>query len=452
MKVHAYRAWIIHACCYEWSLGGNQSADKHRMVPPFLFLTMKSRIFTFLAAVLLTGISAFAQSVEPIKGDVNGDRRVDVADIANIIDIMAKGEAGYFYFGNVRPTTENYTSLPGVIGSYTSISEASGATATIAAGETLYMMCPASWMEGNSVELEGEDGNPVSFLEEKDVTTISGYVIYRTQVLNDEINVVLKTQNEETLSKVADIVDLGLSVKWASWNVGAESPEGLGNLYAWGELSPKTDYSTSTYKFYDNGYTKYGSIDNKYQLDSEDDVAKQTWGDKWRIPTIEELKELKEKCTFTKMELNGVPVTKVTGPNGNFIYFPYPGNFTGTTLYYENSIGSYWSSDLENDSYAKDLDFLGGMPDLNGDSRYHGQSIRPVYVEKTDETFGTVADVVDLGLNVKWASWNVGTDKPEGLGNLYAWGELYPKTDYSTSTYIYYPKSEIICTQIKRLA
>ena len=129
------------------------------------------------------------------------------------------------------------------------------------------------------------------------------------------------------------------------------------------------------------GYTKYGSIDNKYQLDSEDDVAQQTWGDKWRIPTIEELKELKEKCTFTRTELNGVPVTKVTGPNGNFIYFPYPGNFTDTTLYFENSIGSYWSSDLESDSYAKDLDFLSGMPDLNGDSRYHGQSIRPVYVD-----------------------------------------------------------------------
>lgn len=124
---------------------------------------MKTRIFTLLAVMMFASISVFAQGVEPIKGDVNGDGRVDVADIANIIDIMAKGEAGYFYFGNVRPTTENYTSLPGVIGSYTSIAEASGATATIAAGETLYMMCPASWMEGKSVELEDESVNPISF-------------------------------------------------------------------------------------------------------------------------------------------------------------------------------------------------------------------------------------------------------------------------------------------------
>ena len=241
----------------------------------------------------------------------------------------------------------------------------------------------------------------------------------------------------DNIGTVAEVVDLGLSVKWASWNVGADKPEGLGNLYAWGELEPKTDYSTSTYKFYSNGYTKYGSVDNKYQLDSEDDVAKQKWGDKWRIPTIEEQKELKEKCTFTKTELNGVPVTKVTGPNGNFIYFPYPGNFTGTTLYFENSIGSYWSSDLESDSYAKDLDLLSGMPDLNGDSRYHGQSIRPVYIEQTNDNIGTVPDIIDLGLSsgTLWASWNLGASSPEEYGAYFAWGETTPKNNYDWSTY-----------------
>ncbi len=207
-----------------------------------------------------------------------------------------------------------------------------------------------------------------------------GYISYTN------IYVVGDNTVENEFGEVADAVDLGLSVKWASWNVGADKPEGLGNLYAWGELSPKTDYSASTYKFYSDGYTKYGSVDNKYQLDSEDDVARQTWGDKWRIPTIEELKELSEKCTFTKTELNGVPVTKVTGPNGNFIYFPYPGNFTDKYLYYKNSIGSYWSSNLRSDSYAEDLDFISGMPSLNGDSRYHGQSIRPVYAEATSIT------------------------------------------------------------------
>ena len=180
--------------------------------------------------------------------------------------------------------------------------------------------------------------------------------------------------------KVGEPVDLGLSVKWASWNVGAGAPEEYGNHYAWGELEPKTDYSASTYKFYNSGYTKYGSIDNKYELDEADDVARQKWGEDWRMPTFDELKELYEKCSFSNETYNGVPVTKVTGPNGNYIYMPGPGNFTGQTLYFKNSVGSYWSRDLETDSYAKDLDFFTSYRSLNGDTRYHGQSIRPVYV------------------------------------------------------------------------
>lgn len=247
--------------------------------------------------------------------------------------------------------------------------------------------------------------------------------------------------NQGDPSVVAEAVDLGLSVKWASWNVGADTPEGLGNLYAWGELAPKTNYSSSTYKFYSNGYTKYGSVDNKYRLDSEDDVAQQKWGGKWRMPTYAEFEELKEKCTFTVTTLNGVPVTKVEGPNGNFIYFPYPGNYTGTTLYYKNSIGSYWSSDLKTDDYAKDLDFQSGKPYLNGDTRYHGQSVRPVYEESSDspnlDNNGTVPDVVDLGLSSGrlWAAWNIGASAPEEYGSYFAWGETAPKSNYAWSTY-----------------
>ena len=209
-----------------------------------------------------------------------------------------------------------------------------------------------------------------------------GYISYTNMyVINESL-----VQGNST--KVADAVDLGLSVKWASWNVGAEAPEDKGNLYAWGELSPKTDYSSDTYKFYNNGYTKYGSVDNKYTLDAEDDVAQQTWGEGWRIPTFEELKELKEKCTFKKITLNGVSVTKVVGPNGNYIYFPFPGNYTGKTLYFENSVGSYWSSNLESNSYAKDIDFQNGTTSLNGDTRYHGQAIRPVYVKDSSNGNG----------------------------------------------------------------
>jgi hypothetical protein len=250
--------------------------------------------------------------------------------------------------------------------------------------------------------------------------------------------------NQDPHNTIPEAIDLGLSVKWASWNVGTDKPEGLGNLYAWGELTPKADYSTSTYKFYDSGYFKYGSMDGKYRLDSEDDVAHQMWGDKWRIPTFEELEELNDNCTFTPTELNGVSVTKVTGPNGNFINFPYPGNFTGSSLYYENSVGSYWSSDLQSDSYAKDLDFRSGYPSLNGDSRYHGQSIRPVYVGEEDY-FGKVADIVDLGLSVKWASWNLGAANNDEYGGLYGMGDSTGSNHSTSASDYYYEDGVSLC-------
>ena len=175
------------------------------MVPPFiLFSNEKDYImklfFTFLGAMLLTSISSFAQNNETLKGDVNEDGIVDVADIATIISIMASGEVTlkhYFYLGTNKPTAENYKILPGVVTSFTSIDDAIGTTASIAAGETLYMMCPLKWMYGKNVSLEDEMGVVMCFSESVDSVTISDYAIYSTRIINDEKNVVLKTSSEQ---------------------------------------------------------------------------------------------------------------------------------------------------------------------------------------------------------------------------------------------------------------
>ena len=257
----------------------------------------------------------------------------------------------------------------------------------------------------------------------------------KTKTFNLKVDFKKKESPDLTVSgKVGEPVDLGLSVKWASWNVGAGAPEEYGNHYAWGELEPKTDYSASTYKFYSNGYTKYGSVDKKYELDEADDVARQKWGKDWRMPTFSELKELYEKCSFSQEVLNGIPVTKVTGPNGNYIYMPGPGNFTGQTLYFKDNVGSYWSRNLETDSYAKDLDFFTGSRSLNGDTRYHGQSVRPVYAKIVS---GKAGEPVDLGLTsgTLWSSCNIGASTPEEYGSYFAWGETAPKSNYDWSTY-----------------
>ena len=114
-----------------------------------------------------------------------------------------------------------------------------------------------------------------------------------------------------------DAIDLGLSVKWASCNIGASSPERTGGYYACGETEVKSNYTWETYKYYANG--KYTSIGTSI-CGTQYDVAHVKWGGQWRMPTLAELKELVNECTWTWTTLNGVKGMKVTGPNGNSIF------------------------------------------------------------------------------------------------------------------------------------
>ena len=160
-------------------------------------ISLMKRIFMLLAVVLLTSASAMAQSGNnsPLKGDVNSDGSVDVADIVSVIDLIQKGqetgEAGYFYLGTTKPTATNYTTLTGAVATYTSIDEAVGTKVSVAAGETLYMLCPTSWTKEKSVALEDEGGETVNF-SNKDAATISGYSIYETSAWKASSTATLK--------------------------------------------------------------------------------------------------------------------------------------------------------------------------------------------------------------------------------------------------------------------
>ena len=127
-------------------------------------------------------------------------------------------------------------------------------------------------------------------------------------------------------------VDLGLSVKWATCNVGATKPEEYGNYYAWGETSPKSSYKFSNYTYSSNSTT----------LPLNRDAVAVNWGGNWRMPTLDEIKELKEKCKWT---WTGRGYT-VTGPNGNSIFLPAAGCRYDSDLYNAGSDGYYWSSSL----------------------------------------------------------------------------------------------------------
>ncbi len=187
-------------------------------------------------------------------------------------------------------------------------------------------------------------------------------------------------------------VDLGLSVKWATCNVGANSPEKWGDFFAWGEVEPKTTYDWSIYKYGtdEDQLTKYctnsdsgkdGFVDNKTVLDPEDDAATVNWGGTWRMPTIAEQQELVDNCTWTWTTQNDVNGCKVTGPNGNSIFLPAAGFTFGNLMIPDaGTNGFYWSSSLYTDDpgYASYVRFGWDYVYRNNDDRYSGLSVRPV--------------------------------------------------------------------------
>ena len=191
-------------------------------------------------------------------------------------------------------------------------------------------------------------------------------------------------------------VDLGLSVKWAACNLGAEKPEEYGDYYAWGETETKANYDWSTYKYANGDYnklTKYcpsdrtsywddtGDPDNKTVLDPEDDVVHVKLGGNWRMPTIEEWTELLEKCTWTWTTQNGVTGRLVTASNGNSIFLPAAGIRERTDFYAFGSYGLYWSSSLNTEDRpdcARYVDFGSGFVVSYGSGRCYGKSVRPV--------------------------------------------------------------------------
>lgn len=189
-----------------------------------------------------------------------------------------------------------------------------------------------------------------------------------------------------------EVVDLGLSVKWASFNLGATTPEEYGDYYAWGETEPKTDYTWASYRWCkgsDKALTKYcstasygynGFTDNRTVLDPEDDAVTFMFGGNWRMPTYEEWNELKDNCTWEWTTINGVYGMMLTSNKIDYtdkwIFLPATGCRVEEELYDENKC-TYWSSSLNtgNPGDAYNVFFGSGWSYYG---RELGRSIRPV--------------------------------------------------------------------------
>lgn len=167
-------------------------------------------------------------------------------------------------------------------------------------------------------------------------------------------------------------VDLGLSVKWATCNVGASRPEEYGSYYAWGET--KSEYSESNSITFNKqigtiaGYSRY-------------DAARANWGGSWRLPTMAEFDELIANCTSTWTTRNGTAGQLFTSKkNGKSIFLPAAGCRNGSSLDSAGEYGDYWSasphaSDPESACYYF---FYSGNCSTSRVYRVYGFSVRPV--------------------------------------------------------------------------
>ena len=182
------------------------------------------------------------------------------------------------------------------------------------------------------------------------------------------------------------LVDLGLSVKWASKNLGALTAERPGRLLSWGELTQKKSYRSETYE-YNNG--DYSCLDIGSDISgTQYDAAYLQSGGKYRMPTRAEMQELLDRCTITSEILNGVEGFRVKGPNGNSIFMPATG-YEDHSSYHSSSYlytiirrGFYWTSEPYNSKtsrYANSLIIGSDVTcSITNSYRWRGLAIRPV--------------------------------------------------------------------------
>ena len=196
-----------------------------------------------------------------------------------------------------------------------------------------------------------------------------------------------------------EYVDLGLpsGTLWATMNVGANSPEEYGDYFAWGETTPKNVYNWSNYKWCmgseytmtkyctDSYYGYNGFVDNKTELDPEDDAATANWGPEWCLPSLDQMRELIDNCTTEWITINGVNGRLFTSNiNGASIFLPAGGDYCddlgGVDIY-----GSYWTRTLNssNPMAAGNIHFwTDSYMYWDSTSRYYGWVVRAVRVSQ----------------------------------------------------------------------
>lgn len=264
-------------------------------------------------------------------------------------------------------------------------------------GESYYILfAPVTLKSGFQVTMT-KDGAEGTFEYNKEITFSRN-----TFVNKDDI--------DSGVSFHGALVDLGLSVQWYSTNIGAQTPEQNGGYYQWAGTDDVTSTEinlTPQSAPYAHGYsvqfTKYvqsfnesdaylGTPDGKTVLDLEDDIAFDTYGEYYRVPSREEWAELGANCTITKVsdyEGTGVAghlyTSKVAGFTDKSIFIPNSSSRAGNEFDPVYDVALLWTRNLD-DSRA-DQAICARLEDAKVNvglwlQRYNGLNVRAVYDHK----------------------------------------------------------------------
>lgn len=242
------------------------------------------------------------------------------------------------------------------------------------------------------------------------------------------------SSNNNSVTNETDFVDLGLSVLWSKFNLGAYHEYEHGEYFTWKEIRESNYFkivSTEKCEILIDNYSK------------DHTFSKQSYSRSALIPSNENFQELIEKCSWEKKEIQGISGYKVVGPNGNSIFIPISGKKQRDEISSINMYGQYLSSYYKNDgrSYYLLIRYEEGFYKMFNylDTVSTGRTIRPVIERKhiipnnIQSSVDTNTSYVDLGLSVKWATCNLGASKPEEEGYFVAWGNTEIKQSFNGS-------------------
>ena len=246
-------------------------------------------------------------------------------------------------------------------------------------------------------------------------------------------------------------IDLGLpsGTKWACCNVGARTPEGYGDYFAWGETKPKDVYNRNTY--FDSDYQKYHNGGHTNLLPA-DDAATANWGSDWQMPSRDQIEELitGSYVTTTRTALNGVNGYKITSKStGNSIFLPATGHRYDTILDHAGSNGEYWSRTLDREaSYnANILFFDPGLICWIDDNRSYGASVRAVYNNTVETTYywyvgqtdpSTMSSIEPIVTDTTSPGWRkIGTSLPTYSSSRMLWNGAENNISFGNRDYYY---------------